>query len=296
MKQILLIMNPNSGTKKANKYLTDIILLFKKYNYDTRVCLTTNSNDAHEFVSNFHRKSDIIVCIGGDGTLNQVVTSMIACKCDIPIGYIPSGSTNDFATGMKLNKKIMDAAKDIMSGSVSYIDVGMFNDRCFCYIASTGLFTKTSYQTSQTFKNTYGHLAYFLEGIKDLASIKSSRLRFEYDNKVFEDDYIFAAVCNSTSVGGVLKLNSDFVDLNDGLFEIFLVKMPKNLLEFNSIMIAINSRDYSTDMITFLSVPQVKITSFDDVDWTIDGEFMSGTDVIEMKTIRNAVKFIIPNR
>lgn len=294
MKKILMIMNPNSGTKKANKILTDILLLFNKYGYDTLVCMTTKTGDAAEYVKKYHLSVDVIVCVGGDGTLNQVVSSMVDNKCTIPLGYIPTGSTNDFATGMKINKNVIDAANDIMTGDVRYIDVGKFNDRYFCYIASCGLFTKVSYNTSQEFKNLFGHLAYVLEGIKDLASVKSRHLKIEFDDKIIEDDYIFAAICNSTSVGGVLTINPDFVNLNDGLFELLLVKMPKNLIEMNSVIIALNSMDYSNDLITFNSVSSAKIYSLDDNDWSIDGEYMKGCKHIEMTAISDAIKIIVP--
>lgn len=294
MKNILMIMNPNSGTKKANKVLTDILILFNQYGYLTNVCMTAKNGDAEEYVKHHHHNSDLIVCVGGDGTLNQVVSAMVETECKIPLGYIPTGSTNDFATGMKINKNVLDAAKDIMTGNVKYIDVGKFNDRHFCYIASCGLFTKVSYNTSQEFKNIFGHLAYLLAGIKDLASVKSQHLKIEYNDKIIEDDFIFAAVCNSTSVGGILTLNPDFVNLNDGLFEILLIKMPKNILELNSIVLALNTKDYSTDMINFGSVSSAKIFSKDHTDWSLDGEYMKGSKVIEMKAISDAIKVIVP--
>ena len=295
MKDILLIINPNSGMKKANKYLTDILVMFKEHGYETKVCITSKTGDAYQYIADNHNKCNLIVCIGGDGTLNQVVSAMLDCECDKPLGYIPAGSTNDFATGMKLSKKILHAANDIMTGKITYIDIGKFNDRYFSYVASCGLFTKVSYQTSQSDKNLYGHLAYVLEGIKDLASVKSQHLRFEFDGKVFEDDYVFAAVCNSTSVGGILTLNPDMVDLNDGLFEVFLIKMPKNIIELNSIIMSLNAKDYSSDLITFYSVSSAKIYASKDINWTIDGEFMRGADVIEMNGINNAIKMIVPN-
>ena len=296
MKNLLLIINPNAGMKKANKYLTDILVLFKSYGYESMVCVTTDGNDPFNFVKKYHTDSDLIVCIGGDGTFNQVVGAIIELKCSKPIGYIPAGSTNDFANSLKLSKKIMDAAKDIMTGKTINIDIGKFNDRYFSYVASCGLFTKASYATPQNVKNMYGHLAYVFEGIKDLTSIKSEHLKFEFDGKIYEDDYVFAAVCNSTSVGGVLALDPNTVDLNDGLFEILLIKMPKSIMDLNSIIVALNTQEYDTKMITFHSVSSAKIYADKNTDWTIDGEYMKGCEVINMQSINNAIKIIVPNR
>ena len=224
MKNILLLVNPNAGTKKANKYLTDILVLFKENGYDTRVCITMGKNQVMPYVKDFGFECDMIVCIGGDGTFNETVEAVIETGCDKPIGYIPAGSTNDFANGLNLSKRIMDAARDIMDGTPVAIDIGKFNNRYFSYIASCGIFTKVSYNTPQSVKNTYGHLAYVVQGMKDLANIKSVHLKIEADGKVFEDDYIFAAICNSTSVGGILTIKPDVVDLTDGMMVILLIK------------------------------------------------------------------------
>ncbi len=296
MKNLLLILNPNAGMKKANKYLTDILVLFKSYGYESTVCVTTDGNDAFKYVQKYYNDSELIVCIGGDGTFNQVVEAVIELKCNKPIGYIPAGSTNDFANSLKLSKKILEAAEDIMTGMIVNIDIGKFNDRYFSYVASCGLFTKASYATPQNVKNMYGHLAYVLEGIKDLTAIKSEHLKFEFDGKVYEDDYVFAAVCNSTSVGGVLTLKPDAVDLNDGLFEILLIKMPKNIMDLNAIIVALNTQEYNTEMITFHSVSSAKIYADKNTNWTIDGEFMRGCDIIDMQGINNAIKIVVPNR
>ncbi len=296
MKNILLIINPNAGTRKANKYLTDILVLFKEYGYDTRVCVTMGQKQIMPLVKDFADDSDMIVCIGGDGTFNETVEAVIKCGCDKPIGYIPAGSTNDFASGLNLSKRIMDAARDIMDGTPVAIDIGKFNDRHFSYIASCGLFTKVSYNTPQSIKNTYGHLAYVVQGMRDLANIKSIHLKIEADGKTFEDDYIFAAICNSTSVGGILTIKPDVVDLTDGMMEILLIKNPRNIIELNNIVIALNTQEYTTDLITFCSASSAKIYTDSTTDWTLDGEYMSGCEEIDMKCLNKAVKFIVPKR
>ena len=268
--------------------------MFCENDYECQIQMTTVETGADKIAEKYAKNKDLVVCIGGDGTFNELVTGIVKNNYTCNVGYIPSGSTNDFAGGIGISVNPVKAAKDIINGKCKKIDVGMFNDRIFTYTAAFGAFTKTSYNTPRDLKNSLGHLAYVLEGIKDLASVKSRHLKIEFDDKIIEDDYIFAAICNSTSVGGVLTINPDFVNLNDGLFELLLVKMPKNLIEMNSVIIALNSMDYSNDLITFNSVSSAKIYSLDDNDWSIDGEYMKGCKHIEMTAISDAIKIIVP--
>lgn len=295
MKRLLLIINPNAGTKRANKYLTDILFLFEKYGYRTDVRLTMSRGDGYSIAKDNSGKYDMVVCIGGDGTFNETVGGIVDSGCSVPIGYIPAGSTNDFGNGLGLSKRILQAADDIMTGSVRKIDIGRFNDRYFSYTASFGVFTKVSYTTSQSIKNALGHLAYVLEGIKELSSIRSEHIKIKVNGEIIEDDYIFGAICNSTSLGGVLTLSPDVVDLSDGLFEILMIRMPKNIIELNSIIFALNDKNYSsTDMIYFVSASSAQIEADKTVSWTLDGEYMEGSNVINMENIHDAINLIVP--
>jgi YegS/Rv2252/BmrU family lipid kinase len=214
----------------------------------------------------------------------------------VEIGYIPAGSTNDFANSLKLSKNILKAAEDIMEGSARQIDIGSFEGRNFSYVASFGAFTDISYKTPQNVKNSLGYLAYALEGIKDIGNLKSKHLRFIADGNVIEDDFIFGAICNSTSVGGVINLDPHLVDLSDGLFEILLIRLPKDLLELNEIIIALSSKKYKTKMITFLSAGEIIVEAKESVDWTLDGEYALGDKIIHIKNINKAIKFITNNK
>lgn len=291
-KKVMIIINPCSGTKRANKYLTDILLLFAENGYETAVFITLQAGDAERYAAINAHKFDLLVAIGGDGTFNEAVSGVIRSETDIPIGYIPAGSTNDFANGLKLSKNIMQAAKNILNGNQRIIDVGMFNGRYFSYVASFGAFTKVSYSTPQNIKNAFGHLAYVLEGIKDIPSIRDCHLKFVADGKTIEGDYIFGAVCNSTSVGGILTLDPKVVDLNDGLFELLLVKTPNDVIELNQIIISLNTQRYDNDMITFVSAKNIIVEGSADYDWTLDGEFAKGCDKIQISNIHNAIRFI----
>ena len=291
-KKLLLIMNPCSGTKKANKYLTDILVLFGKNGYNNTVYMTEKAGDGKEYAKQNANNYDLIVAIGGDGTFNEVVAGVLKSGADVEIGYIPAGSTNDFANSLKLSKNILKAAGDIMDGSSQLIDIGSFNGRNFSYVASFGAFTEVSYKTPQNVKNTLGHMAYLLEGIKDIANLKSKHLRFVADGVVIEDDFIFGAICNSTSVGGVINLDPKMVDLSDGMFELLLIRLPKDLFELNEIVIALSSKKYNTKMITFLSAKSITIETCENINWTLDGEYAYGEEIIKVENLNKAIKFI----
>ena len=291
-KELLIIMNPCSGTKKANKYLTDILVLFGKNGYNNTVYMTEKAGDGKEYAKQNANNYDLIVAIGGDGTFNEVVAGVLKSGADVEIGYIPAGSTNDFANSLKLSKNILKAAGDIMDGSSQLIDIGSFNGRNFSYVASFGAFTEVSYKTPQNVKNTLGHMAYLLEGIKDIANLKSKHLRFVADGVVIEDDFIFGAICNSTSVGGVINLDPKMVDLSDGMFELLLIRLPKDLFELNEIVIALSSKKYNTKMITFLSAKSITIETCENINWTLDGEYAYGEEIIKVENLNKAIKFI----
>jgi len=286
-------MNPCAGTKKANKYLTDILVLFGQNGYESTVHLTKSAGDGKNFVKQNAKNFDLIVAIGGDGTFNEVVEGIIKSGADVEIGYIPAGSTNDFANSVKLSKNILKAANDIIEGTATQIDIGSFNGRNFSYVASFGAFTEASYKTPQNVKNTLGHLAYAFEGIKDIANLKSKHLRFVADGTVIEDDFVFGAICNSTSVGGVINLDPKMVDLSDGLFELLLIKLPKDLFELNEIVVALGSKKYKTKMITFLSAKSILIETTENINWTLDGEYACGEEIIKIENLHKAIKLIV---
>ncbi len=292
-KNLLLIMNPCAGTKKANKYLTDILVLFGKNGYNSTVCLTEAAGDAEKFAAQNAGSVDLVVAIGGDGTFNEVVAGVLQSGADVEIGYIPAGSTNDFASSLKLSKNVLKAAADIMGGTAQQIDIGSFNGRNFSYVASFGAFTEVAYNTPQSVKNTLGPLAYTFEGIKDIANLKSKHLRFVADGVVIEDDFIFGAICNSTSVGGVLNLDPQRVDLSDGMFELLLIRLPKDLFELNEIVIALSSKKYKTKLVTFMSAKSIVIETSENINWTLDGEYARGEKMIRVENLNRAIKVII---
>lgn len=291
--RVLLIMNPCSGQKRARRYLADILGLFRAHDFVTTVMPTMARGDAIEIIKEHGKNADRIVCIGGDGTFNEVVCGVLDTGLTLPIGYIPAGSTNDFANSLKLPKNIMKAAQLVCEGTPQPLDVGRFSDRYFTYVASFGAFTKTSYSTPQNVKNALGHLAYVLEGIKDIPSIRPLSVRFETPERVVEGKYIFGAVSNSTSVGGILTLSSEVVDMNDGKFELLLIKSPANAIELNEIVLALTRQKYDCSAITFLAASDIEITASPDMDWTLDGERMPGSEHFTVKNLKSAIRLIM---
>ena len=289
---LLLILNPEAGLRYARKFLPEIIALFTDYGYQCLVFVTEKRGDATEFVKKYGERVKCIVSIGGDGTFNETVTGVMQAGLNIPVGYIPAGSTNDFANSLHLPSDIMNAAKNIMEGEPVSIDVGRFQQRYFTYVASFGAFTRASYETPQNVKNALGHLAYILEGMKSLASIRPDHVKLIADGRTYERELLFGAVSNSTSLGGVLTLDPDVVDMNDGKFEIMLVHMPNSAIELNEILTAIASKQYECSMIDFIRTERAEIFASPDMDWSLDGEHQKGSEHIVIENIHDALRIL----
>ena len=292
MKTMLFIMNPFAGQRKANRHLTDILLLFSQAGYEVITFMTTGTGSAAKIAETRGKDVDLVVCCGGDGTLNETVTGLLRAGADTPIGYIPAGTTNDFASSLKLSHTPLQAAKDIIEGEPVSYDVGKVGDRYFSYVASFGAFTKSSYIVPQNIKNALGHTAYVLGGISEISQIRNEHIRMEIDGQVVEDDFLFGAICNSTSIGGILTLDPKQVDMGDGLFEILLVRMPRNLTELSECILAVQNQKYNCEMMTFRSAKNVKIYANPDMPWTLDGEKEVGHEEFLVENIHHAIRLM----
>ena len=292
MKQLLFALNPCAGMRKANRVLPDILSVFNRAGYDTQVYITAGPRDLTAAIPHLAENKDLIVCCGGDGTLNETISGLLDASLDIPIGYIPAGSTNDFANSLKLPTDPVAAAKQIAAGTPERFDVGRFTDRYFSYVASFGAFTKSSYATPQNVKNALGHTAYLLEGIHELTQIRKTYVRLELDGEVFEDDYLFGAICNSTSVGGLLTLDPNQVDMGDGMFEVLLVRAPRDLAEIAECIMSVQKQQYNCRMMTFRSASEVKIFSNTDMFWTLDGEKAVGQPTLTVTNLHHAIQLV----
>lgn len=292
MKRVLIILNPCAGTKQANKFFVDIIQVFCEAGFETVVKTTQASGDGTVIARERAKDFDLVVCIGGDGTFNEVIAGVLESGVQVPIGYIAAGSTNDFACSMGLSKDVVQAARDIAHGKPKTLDVGRFNGRYFSYVASFGAFTQASYEAPQSIKNMLGHVAYILEGIKDIPSIRPLKLWLKMEQGVYGGEYIFGAICNSTSVGGILTLSDDLVDMNDGKFEVLLIKSPSNILELNQILLALTTQNFNSPMISFFSSSRMEITADPSMPWTLDGEYQEGAESIKVENIHDAIRLM----
>ena len=292
MKQMLFILNPCAGTRKANKVLVDILTVFNRAGYDVHTYITAKQKDAVAAVKNLGAGMDLVVCCGGDGTFNETVSGLLETGLDVPLGYIPAGSTNDFANSLKLPADPVAAARRIIEGTAEPLDVGLFGNRYFSYVASFGAFTKASYATPQNIKNALGHTAYLLEGIRELSQIRKTRVRLELDGEIIEDDYLFGAVCNATSLGGILTLDPNQVDLGDGMFEVLLVRAPRDLIEITECIAAVQKQQYNCRMMTFRSAKAVTITADSDMFWTLDGEKAAGHSAVTVTNLHHAIRLV----
>ncbi|MBE6979831.1 MAG: YegS/Rv2252/BmrU family lipid kinase [Ruminococcaceae bacterium] len=292
MKKMLFVMNSYSGMRRANRYLTDIIALFNRADYEVTVHMTGGQGDAARVVESRAKDMDIVVCCGGDGTFNETISGLLRAGADVPVGYIPAGSTNDFASSLKLSGDIMQAAADIVEGEPVSYDVGKFGDRYFSYVASFGAFTKASYATPQNVKNAIGHMAYLLGGISELSQIKNEHVRMEIDGQVIEDDFLFGAISNSTSLAGIVSLNPELVDMADGEFEVILVRAPRNLTEITECIQAVQAQKYSCAMITFQRARHVRIYADPQMPWTLDGEREEGHECVDAVNLHHAIRLV----
>lgn len=288
-KRALFVYNPRAGKAMIRSKLSDILELLEQGGYETMVRPTTKRGDACTYVQECAPETELVVCSGGDGTLDEVVTGILAGGKKIPIGYIPAGSTNDFGISLRLPKNMIRAAEIVVTGRDFPCDVGAFNDDVFVYIAAFGLFTEVSYETDQDIKNVLGHMAYLLEGVKRLSAIRSYPLKVTYEDQVIEDEFIFGMITNSVSVGGFKQITGKNVELDDGVFEVTLIRMPKNPMELNAVMAALLNRDINADCMLYFRTHQVSIESREPIAWTLDGEY-GGSH--EKALIRNCHKAI----
>lgn len=289
--KLLFIINPVSGIRLGMLFLQKIQeILYERY--DVFIMMTGKRGDAEKWAREYGEKFDVIVACGGDGTFNEIIAGNEK-GADRVIGYVPAGSTNDFANSIGLKSDILEAAKAIVTGKPHTIDAGFFGDRLFTYVASFGAFTKASYSTSQEAKNILGHLAYLFEGGMELGSIAPEHVRINVGGEIHEDDYLFGAVSNSTSLGGVLSLSKDLVDMNDGMFEVMLIKNPQSPEDLSRIVYAVTTQNFDDcGLIEFFSCRNLTVEKGPKGGWSLDGEYEKGKDDVEIKNLHSAIKII----
>lgn len=293
-KKMLLIVNPKAGKAQVKNHLLHMLDTFIKAGYEVTTYVTQCRGDAVRVVKERPDGYDLLVCSGGDGTLDEVVTGMVKSGKSLPIGYVPAGSTNDFANSLGLPKNMEKAAEVVAEGKKFACDIGSFNRDIFVYVAAFGMFTDVSYGTGQEIKNLLGHMAYLLEGVKSLAAIKAYPMRFTYDDTVIEGNFLYGMVTNSVSVGGFKRLTGKNVELNDGELEVTLIRQPTNLSELNQIISALLDRNLNTEFIYWFKTARLQIESEEEVAWTLDGEFGGNHKEVLIEDYRETLQIIVP--
>ena len=293
-KTLLFLVNPKAGKSEIKNSVLDIIDEFVKHDWKVVVRTTQCSGEISVIIRDEACHYDLIVCSGGDGTLNEAVGGLIQTDCKPQLGYIPAGTTNDFAVSLDIPRNMQEAAANIVTGRPFPCDVGLFNERHFVYVAAFGAFTEVSYSTPQQYKNLLGRAAYILEGIKHLAEIKSYQLTVEYGEETISGEFIYGMISNSTSVGGFKMNTRANVSMNDGLLEVLLVKKPRNPVELQATIAALLLNDMSNPCLHAFRASALKISSQEDVSWTLDGEFGGNLQDITIKVLPRAYEIIVP--
>ena len=295
-KKLLFIVNPRAGKTKSRAPLFDAVSIFSKAGYLVRVAETRRHGDATELAERFGGDFDLVVCHGGDGTLNETVNGIMRLPREKrpPLSYLPGGSTNDFAASLSISSDPALAAQSAMRLQPRDLDVGVFNEKNFVYVASFGAFTRTAYTVPQDIKNMFGHFAYLLEGVKDLETLCPYPMKITADGEVFEGEYLFGAVCNSTSIAGLMKLSPDEVSFDDGKFELLLVPVPRTPAAMQALILALINKDYyDSEGLIFRHVRHVTAETAEDIPWTLDGEYDPGAPLVEIGIEDNGVTMLL---
>lgn len=292
--KMLFIYNPHAGKASIRSNLLDMIDIFTKAGFEVTAYPTQQQGDAIKATKERAGDFKILACSGGDGTLDEVVTGMMECDQRIPIGYVPAGTTNDFAKSLRIPSSMIKAAESIVTGRLFPCDIGSFNEDTFVYIAAFGLFTDVSYATDQQIKNVLGHMAYILEGAKRINSIPSHHVKYSHDGIEAEDDFMFGMITNSLSVGGFRKITGKNVELDDGLFEVTLIKKPKNMIELNMVIASLVGKKIVTEYMDCFKTNELIIETEEEIPWTLDGEFGGNHSLVRIKNEKHALRIIVP--
>ena len=299
MKKLLFVYNPRAGKEMLKPRLSDVLDIFVKAGYEVTVHPTQAYRDAYYQIKEYEvGKYDLIACSGGDGTIDEVATGMMKRremgKDVVPVGYIPAVTTNDFAKSLHIPRKPLAAADNAVKGVPFPCDIGKFNDSVFVYIAAFGIFTDVSYETDQAVKNVLGHMAYILEGAKRIFNIPSYKIKVEHDGEVIEDEFIFGMVTNSRSVGGFSNMVGKNIVFDDGLFEVTLIKTPKNPIALQEIIAALLIEQVDTKHMYTFKTKKITFDSVEEIPWTLDGEFGGEQDYVEIENAQKAMEIMVP--
>ena len=292
-KKLLMIVNPSAGRSKSRGPLFDAAAILSQAGYLISIHNTVCAGDAAETAAREGEHYDVIVAVGGDGTLNEVVSGVLQLEHPPMLGYLAQGSTNDFASSLHISNKPATAAAAIAQASPRQLDIGRWNDRHFVYVASFGAFTRSSYAAPQAAKNALGHFAYILEGMKDLNTLRPYQVKLTADGEVLDGEYLFGAVCNSTSIGGLMKLDSERVVLDDGQFEMLLIPNPKTAQDLQNLVLALLDQHYDREGLVFRHVSSIHLETEQDLPWSLDGEYAASSPVVDIENRQRSLTMLL---
>ena len=292
-KKLLMIVNPSAGRSKSRGPLFDAAAILSQAGYLISIHTTACAGDAAETAAREGEQYDVIVAVGGDGTLNEVVSGVLRLEHPPMLGYLAQGSTNDFASSLHISNKPAVAAAAIAQAAPRQLDIGRWNDRHFVYVASFGAFTRSSYAAPQAAKNALGHFAYILEGMKDLNTLRPYQVRLTADGEVLDGEYLFGAVCNSTSIGGLMKLDPERVVLDDGQFEMLLIHNPKTAQDLQNLVLALLDQHYDREGLVFRHVSSIHLETEQDLPWSLDGEYAASTPVVDIENRQRSLTMLL---
>ncbi len=293
--KVLIIVNPISGRKKRDKYYNKIKTNLEELGYNVIIKFTSQENNATYIVENYKDDYDIIIACGGDGTLNEVIQGLYNINKKVPIGFIPCGTTNDYARSLKIPFNKQHLSKNITNYGITEIDLGIFNNKIFNYAATFGIFSKTSYSVSRKVKNVIGRFAYILSGIKEVFTYKTYKIKVEYDSKKIEDSFVFGSVTNSHYVGGFHIFRNKDINLSDGEFEVLLIKEPKNIIHTIIMIFKIIFGNFKDKCIYYFKTDKLHIQSLsDNCAWSIDGEYGGNDKKITISNKKRWSQYLVP--
>lgn len=281
-KRALFVVNPVAGRRTIQKHMPDCIRALMNAGYLVTTMVTAERGEATQYAKTYGKFYDLVVCAGGDGTLNETVSGLVRSQTNVPVGYIPCGTTNDFSASRGLPRDISGAMKGIVNGQRQRYDVGCFGDRYFVNVAIFGAFSWMAYTTDQSRKNKLGYTAYLLDAMKELSRLKPIHMRFCADGVWLEDDYLLGAVSNAPKLGGIIELPADRVDLCDGLLELVLVRMPRSATELDTAVRGVLSHDFTNPFLTMVQAREIHVENPPKLQWSLDGEKSGYYETIEI--------------
>ena len=292
-KQLLLLINAHAGKEEIRNQLLDVIDQFIKAGWTVTVHTTQKRLEIPALLAQYGDKFPLVVCCGGDGTLNETITGIMQCSHRPLLGYLPTGTVNDFASSLGLKKQIPQAVQTVIHGVPFPCDIGKFGSRYFSYIAAFGAFTNVAYETPQQSKNLLGRAAYFLEAIRRLPSIKSYSMQISYDDGEIEGDFLFGMVTNSRSVGGFPFYEGQNISMNDGLLEVLLISNPQTPGQAQQIISELLSRQTNSRFLISFRTSSLSFHSSESVPWTLDGEFGGNCQEAEIQNLPRAISIVV---